>query len=129
MLVLITKVKQQLITAAPEFYHYTYRQFHCINVRRIENCIFCVTFLLQFSILEKEIKYHSEMIATIQTCWFLFNIGHQAVPSWVYCTCHIDGGIHVFSFLALWTDKIEKYKNRRQKLSFVKIESICRPEL
>ena len=44
------KVKQQQITAAPEFYHYTYRQFHCINVRRIENYIFCATFLLQFSI-------------------------------------------------------------------------------
>ena len=31
------KVKQQEITAAPEFFHYTYRK-----VRRIESCIFFV---------------------------------------------------------------------------------------
>ena len=51
-LVLITKkLSNDKLPLHPEFYHYTYRQFHCINVRRIENCIFfCATFLLRFSI-------------------------------------------------------------------------------
>ena len=43
------KVKQQWITTAPAFYHYTYRQFHCMNVRSIENCVFlCVSFAVQY---------------------------------------------------------------------------------
>ena len=50
------KVKQQQITAAPECYHYTYRQFHCINVIRIENVFFCATFLLRFSMYHKIIR-------------------------------------------------------------------------
>ena len=50
VLVLITKSLATINYRCTRIYHYTYRQFHRINVRRIENC---ATFLLMFSIFFK----------------------------------------------------------------------------
>ena len=51
VLVLITKSEATTNYCCTRIYHYTYRQFHCINVRRIEDCIFLcdVSFAVQYT--------------------------------------------------------------------------------
>ena len=71
-------LQHKVLVTAPEFYHYTYKQFHCLNVRRDENCIFCTRFLLRFSI-EWKVLGIKKGKCKVPTHFYLFTIFHIAL--------------------------------------------------